>query len=416
MFSKFARSRLATGWYAVLAGVALLVPGAAAAEPAPPYSLLLSQSQGRTPIIAESEAGIRQAQGLAQQAAVRPNPPADVAVENFGARGLSLTETTVSVGQALELGGKRPARIASGRAEVEAARARSTQTRAEFAYDLAIAYADAEVGEQRVALAAEGLAQAEDDLRVARALVEAGKEADLRTLQTQSLVSAARAEQDAAQAERSGAFARLTALAGAATPFTSITESLLTHTDRVAAPPSPDPLSSPGYLAAQAEREAAARRVRIQQTLSTPDLTVSAGVRRLGNGDGVGFVAGVSIPIPVFNQNRGNISAAQAELQAAEARLNAARLNAEADIRTAVAQLSASTSRLTAAEQAEQSAEEVYRLTRIGYEGGKLSLLEVINARRALTEARVRVLEARRGRVAAEASIARVQGRAPFGD
>ena len=61
-------------------------------------------------------------------------------------------------------------------------------------------------------------------------------------------------------------------------------------------------------------------------------------------------------------------------------------------------------------------AEEAYRLTRTGYEGGKLALLEVINARRALAESNNQLLNARIGRLSAEAALARLQGRIPFGD
>ena len=89
-------------------------------------------------------------------------------------------------------------------------------------------------------------------------------------------------------------------------------------------------------VAAQAEREAAARRVRVERTRAIPDVTVSAGVRRFSGDDSRAVVAGISAPLPLFDQNRGNVNAAQGELLAAEARLNAARLDAEAELRTAL--------------------------------------------------------------------------------
>ena len=80
-----------------------------------------------------------------------------------------------------------------------------------------------------MALAEEAVALAEEDLRVARALVEAGKEAELRAYQAQAAVTAARAALDTARADRTEALARLTALAGSSTPFTALSGSLLTR-------------------------------------------------------------------------------------------------------------------------------------------------------------------------------------------
>lgn len=57
-----------------------------------------------------------------------------------------------------------------------------------------------------------------------------------------------------------------------------------------------------------------------------------------------------------------------------------------------------------------------YRLTRIGYEGGKLALVELLNARRALTDARTQMIDAATERLSAQAALARLAGVPPFGD
>ncbi|RZJ78387.1 MAG: transporter, partial [Brevundimonas sp.] len=218
------------------------------------------------------------------------------------------------------------------------------------------------------------------------------------------------------RAVRATAFGTLTALAGVATPITSIPHSLLATADREALVSAPDPLASPVYQAAQANREAAVRRIRVEQSRATPDLSVSVGVRRFQEDDSTAMVAGLSAPFPLFDRNRGNISAAQAELSAAEARLDAARLDAQAEAGASVARLGAVDSRLAAAREGELAADEAYRLTRIGYEGGKLALIELTNARRALADARAQTLDAALERLSAQAALARLQGRALFGD
>jgi len=197
--------------------------------------------------------------------------------------------------------------------------------------------------------------------------------------------------------------------------FTALAENLLPRPTPANLERTIDALSVPAVVAAQAEREAAARRVRVERTRAVPDVTVSAGVRRFSGDDSRAVVAGISAPLPLFDQNRGNVNAAQGELLAAEARLNAARLDAEAELRTALFQVEAAGTRVAAAVQTEATAAEAYRLTRIAYESGKSPLVELTNARRALAEARTQTIEAQLQRLRAEAGLARLQGRAPFG-
>ncbi|WP_197422428.1 TolC family protein, partial [Phenylobacterium sp. CCH9-H3] len=63
-----------------------------------------------------------------------------------------------------------------------------------------------------------------------------------------------------------------------------------------------------------------------------------------------------------------------------------------------------------------RTAEEAYRLTRLGYEGGKLDLVELLNAQRALAEARAQTINAAVERLSAQAGLARLAGATPFGD
>src|SRR5207302_5347972 len=169
------RFRGASARLAMAAVVCCAALSAAKAEPAPPLSVLLRQSEASAPRLAESEANIRAAQGAAVQAAVRPNPTVSLLDENIGRgtspNGLSQEQTTLSVNQPLEIGGQRGPRIAAAGAGVEAARAQREVTRSDFGYDLAVAYATAELNARRVTLAEESLARAQEDERAARALV-----------------------------------------------------------------------------------------------------------------------------------------------------------------------------------------------------------------------------------------------------
>src|SRR3546814_16304334 len=56
----------------------------------------------------------------------------------------------------------------------------------------------------------------------------------------------------------------------------------------------------------------------LERSQAIPDLTLSAGVRQFRETDDSAFLVGVSIPIPVFDRNRGAIERAGADVVATE--------------------------------------------------------------------------------------------------
>ena len=412
--------------FATLSGAACLAAivtagfaNAQAPQPtAPPFPELLRQAQGSAPRLLEARADVDVARGHAAQAGAMANPVLSLASENFGVRdfsGLSQNEMTFSVSQLFELGDKRPARIGAGAAEVKAAEARTREREASFAYDLAMAYGLAEAAQRRVKLRADELGRAQEDVRAARALVDAGKEADVHAVQAEAAAAAIEADLRMAEAERVEAFARVSSLAGAGEIYGEIATPLLTaqfapHTSHaaVAMPPS--------VLTAFAEREASNRAFEVERSRAMPDVTVSLGVRHFDQFDDTGVVFSFSVPLPLFDRNEGSVDAASASASAASARLAGAQLEAEAARRSALIQAEAGESRMKAATQSETAAHEAYDLARVGYEGGKTPLLEVLSARRALTEAQDRLLDAELARLRAEARLAWLFGQTLLGD
>jgi cobalt-zinc-cadmium efflux system outer membrane protein len=288
--------------------------------------------------------------------------------------------------------------------------------RAEFGYDLALAYAEAEVAQARIDLLGEDLSRAQENVRSARALVQAGKEGELRAVQADAAASAATAELESARADAIAALAQLSSLVGVAEPYTSVNPSLLVSSRPIVAtqPATGQSADIPTIATAEAERELADRRLTVERKRAIPTPSVSVGVRRIAGDDATVWVAGISMPIPIFDRNRGDIAAARADLTAADARLAAARIEAGAQWRAASAQIVAANSRLTASDQGETSAREAYRLARIGYDAGRTPLFELLGTRRALTEAQLRSVDARLARVRAQAALSRLAGRIPF--
>lgn len=403
---------------AALACVASGVLGASAgAQTAPAFPTLLKQAQASAPRLALGIAETRAAEGLAAQAAARPNPTLGLVVENAAGSGpykdFDGAETTLSIEQPLELGGKRAARTSAAQADLAAARARAAQGQVDFARDLALAYAEAEAAQQRLTIARDSVDLAQADARVARLLVDNGKEAQVRAVQAEAGLAAARAELGSAQAEAETALARLSALAGSPAAYTAVAGGLL---DIVPAATPQPPAFSPAIAVARAEREAAQRRIALERARRTPDLAVSFGVRRFQDEDATAAVFGISVPLPLFDRNRGAVAVATANAQAAEARLAMAQAEQDGDRRAATAQAAAADQTLDASRQSEAAAAEVYRLARIGYDAGRLPLSELLAARRDLVAARSRAVDTKLARVKALADLARAQGRMPFGD
>ena len=388
-----------------------------AAQTAPTFQALLKQAQTSAPRIALGSAETRAAEGQAVQAAARPNPTLGLVVENAAGSGpykdFDSAETTLSIEQPLELGGKRAARTSAARADLAVAQARAALGQVDFARDLALAYATAEAAQQRLAIARDSVDLAQADAKAAHLLVDNGKEARVRAVQAEAGLATARADLGSAQAEAEAALARLSALIGSPETYAAVAGGLL---DAAPATPPTGPAFSPAIAAARAEREAAERRIAVERARRVPDLAVSFGVRRFQSDDSTAAVLGVSVPLPLFDRNRGAVAAATANAQAAQARLAMAQAEQDGDRRAATAQVAAAGHTLEASRQAESAASEAYRLARIGYDAGRLPLSEVLAARRDLIAARSRAVDTKLARVKAFADLARAQGRVPFGD
>jgi cobalt-zinc-cadmium efflux system outer membrane protein len=136
----------------------------------------------------------------------------------------------------------------------------------------------------------------------------------------------------------------------------------------------------------QEQRRAASA---LQNAIRIPDPTLAAGVRRFRESGDSAFVAGLSIPLPLFNRNQGGIlesrrrmAKAERESAAAEARVRVALAEAYLALSTAASEIEAlKTTVIPGAQSAFEAASE-------GYRQGKFGYLDVLDAQRTLFEAR----------------------------
>lgn len=390
----------------LFAGALAMASGPALAEPVS-LSDALARGQDVSPRIAKAKAELKAAEGRAIQAGVRPNPTLSAEIENFSGTGPYRTfgqaETTVAVSQPFELGGKRRARKDVAAAERALAEIAVRKAEADLAYDISVAHAELRAGEDRDELARDILDRAVELVRIAETLVDVGRDPPLTRFRADALLAEARAEKLRADAGLLVARQRLSLLIGSEDPALSTAVSDMPV-------PAALPAGVPGLdeRLAAAERDAAEARVRLAQAEGVPDITASGGLRTFRESRDTAFVVGISVPLPVFNRNGGNIAAARAGNDAAEAMLARTRLDTRFSRREAELMLAAASERVAALSGAGLfQISEAARVAGIGYQQGKFTLVELIAAQEALTSANLKLIEAELDRARALAALGR---------
>ena len=368
----------------------------------------LDEAANRSPAIVAAEAEVAAAEARIRQAGYRENPELSLEVENFAGtgelRGLQSTETTLAVNQRLDFAGRRSARVGSARAELEVQRLRLAIARADLSQSVREQFARAVAARDKLVQATETVERARELARVARILVDEGRDPPLRALRARSALAQAEAEREAAMANELAARSSLAALFGVGDPVGSVSETSL---DVPSQQVNPD--ISLEVRLADAERVAAQAAVREQLAQRRLDPAVGVGVRHIRETGDVGLVAGVSMPLRLFDSNRGNIEAAQQIAAAAEARRASALASTTARAHNAIATVEAAQRRVEALEGAAvPEAAEALRLTQLSYHEGRSSLLELLDAQNAYTESRTALTDARLELALALAELGRI--------
>ncbi|MBK9562669.1 MAG: TolC family protein [Micavibrio sp.] len=126
-----------------------------------------------------------------------------------------------------------------------------------------------------------------------------------------------------------------------------------------------------------------------------PDPTLSLGVKQFRENDTQAFVAGVSLPIPVFNINRAGIERAGHELNAAKLDQRSGQLSLQTALIETYGNFTSAYREASALQVSVlPGAEEAFQFARGGYDAGKFGYLEVLDAQRTLFDARRQFNEA----------------------
>ena len=383
--------------------IPLLAPVAAAQGNPAAQSRRLTLSQARvlaeqvSPEIAAARAAVRAAAGRTRQAGALPNPVASYAREQTSDGDARNSQDIITLGQSLELGGQIGARRAAAKALEAAAEAHLAAARAEIRFDVARAYAQAVAADRRAALASDAAKIFTEAGRVGRERLAAGDVSGYEHRRIRLEAARYSARQAEAQMLRANTRRALATLLSA--PDYPVQSDSFVLSDTLMLSPLDAPVDSlvvlalarrPELLAGRGEAGAARAEARLSRAERIPTPSLGAGYkheRAPGGASFGGFVAQLSLPLPLWDRRGGAVQAADAEAERREADVAALRRRTERDVRDAYESSGALAIQLEAlGQRLEQDARTGLRAAQAAYREGETSLVEWLDAVRAYQE------------------------------
>ncbi len=391
------------------------VPGVRKLEPVAPLDLAgaLELALSANPELAAAARELQAVEGIVVQAGVRRNPDLSTLVEDTQK---ATRTTTLQINQPIELGGKRAARIASAERGRDVASAELAATRLDVRATVVAAFFDVLVAQERVQLAEALLDLAQRASLTASRRVTAGKVSPVEETKARVAEASVRVEFNQARSELAAARQRLAATWGNPVPR-------FTRADgRAEALPALPPqgeiqtrlAASPALARARFEVDRRAALAEVERTRRIPDVTVSLGAKRneeLGRNQAI---LGLSVPLPLFDRNQGNLLEALRRADKARDELAATEIRLATEVAQAWARLQAASLEEDALhKEILPGAQSAYEAATKGYELGKFGFLEVLDAQRTFFQARSQHLRALAEAHRASADIDRVLGAVP---
>ncbi|MFN3960652.1 MAG: TolC family protein [Parvularculaceae bacterium] len=368
------------------------------------------------PLLRAGEEGLRAADGAYRQAGARPNPELLIEAENFAGsgdfNGVGSAEFSYSLGQQIERGGKRRARRAVAGAERDIAGLTIERTRLDVIFAAEAAFIDAVAADAGADLARARAPRAAETRRAVARRVEAAR--DPKGAGESAAAAAAAAASDFARAERERDLARqqLALLTGIGAPDIALVAPWFAAPPVLIGDASPDPSTSPDLAIFKAAEDRAEAAVALERAAAKQDPTISLGARNLRETRDTAAILSVSMPLAIFNRNKGAIARAEAERRQAAFEREAGALALSREIVRARSVLDvASAEAATLRRDVIPRAETALAGARAGYARGAFSYLEVFSAQTALFDFRAREVDALRRAHLARAEFDRLTAR-----
>jgi cobalt-zinc-cadmium efflux system outer membrane protein len=356
------------------------------------------------PAIPAAAARISAAEALQRQAGLRPNPAVTFESENWRAwsnpafepgRDLDLF---IFGSQTLETGGKRSRRVDLAGRDHKIAELEKLVLEWKIRQDVRLAFLRALLAKRQLALLEENGRYFEQVIEYHRARVEQGAMAEVNLIRVQLEGERLRLDEQAARAEAERQRIELLRAMGMAESRADFS------LEEIAPVPSPALMASgdvllsqarehlPSFLLGEAILARARTRVDLERSLAKPDWAVSFGYKRTAGFNTI--LAGVSVPLPLFNKNEGTIAASELEVRGVEHTLREITARVAADISSALAGVQRRLEMLSRMQKGILvQAEESLRISLAAYQEGGSDLLRLLDAQKVRNE--VQLLYAR---------------------
>ncbi|WP_430229159.1 TolC family protein [Nitrosomonas communis] len=346
-------------------------------------------------------------EGATQQAGFFRNPELSVNVENAGniqklsgdinspeavAQEVVQQVTTIRISQLFELGGKRAARTAAALLNEELASKDYNTKRIEIIARVANAYTDVLAGQERLRLAEATMQLAENVVNAVVKRVQAGKVPPIEETRAKVGFSTTQIEREQAQRDLMAARKRLALLWGDHSPQFN---QALGNLESLVPLPSIEKLEervleSPAALRALKNIEQRKALLEVEQTRRIPNLIVNAGVVHHAQLGGNTAVAGLAIPLPLFDRNQGNLKEAHERVNKAIDERGATEWRLKTELAQAYEVLSAVWNEINILrDEILPGARSAFEVTKKGYELGRFGFLELLDSQRILFQNQV---------------------------
>lgn len=332
---------------------------------------------------------------LKTQAGVLPNPELEVQMEQFSGTGVyengEFLETTALLTQPIELGGKRKKRINAAAKEKQLEELRHESLRLEVERGVAEAFYEVLAAQERLKLARQMEEVAEDVDQSVQSLVEAGKISPVEAEKSSSELYNSRLVVEREVTAHANMLLKLSSFWGDPDPFFCEVNG-----DFYSIPPVTGYEEMAGRLPnssdikiRRAQKERADIMMENEKAAAIPDIGVGFGTRFHEATDDTSYLASISIPVPLFDQNRGKIKAAQLGTVSAKEEISAAEKIATAKLAQAFNRLSLARREInTISSRILPQSENVFTKTFEGYKSGKFGYLDTLDAERSLFKAK----------------------------
>jgi cobalt-zinc-cadmium efflux system outer membrane protein len=344
------------------------------------------------PTLAAARREVNATEGQVLQGSLRPNPEFNYQADDVSRFGRT---STAEVGVPFETGGKREARVRSAGLGRDVALADLGSAELRLRSAVIAAFFDVLAAQELRATAEESVRLAQRATDIAAKRVAAGKISPVEETRARVAEAGARVTLNQSESELRNSRRRLTSLWGNTAP--SFTEAS-GDVEQLPAAPTADLIlgrleSAPQLRRAQRELERRKALVTLEQARSVPDFTVSLGVKRNLDLPGEQALVALKVPLPIFNRNQGNLQEALRRQEKAAEELQATQTALSS---TALQALENVNARRRDADLLRQEvlpgARSTYEAATIGFENGKFSFLEVLDAQRTLIAAKSQYL------------------------